>query len=184
MAGVINGDKLVQVVGYAAAPMSGEQRARYEAATRAKGKRGATLSQRGQPNCNCGGKVECNPASLFLRRFYPGDPSCRCCLEFVVREVAVVLAGGTATRIVMQAEPSPLELREDGNAESTFLIEFDEKQRAKIRAQARSLAERWIQEEQTAVLALTDALLVSGVLNGPDAEHIIRTSLSGKGVGL
>jgi len=65
VAGVINGDKLVLVVAYADAPMSENQRARYETATRGKSKRGATLLKRGQPNCSCGGRVKCNAISMF-----------------------------------------------------------------------------------------------------------------------
>jgi len=181
VAGVINGDKLVLVVAYADAPMSENQRALYETATRGKSKRGATLLKRSQPNCSCGGRVECNAISMFRRRFYPGNPLCERCLDFVIKEVAAILAGGVATRIVMQGTPHPLELREDGNDLSTYLIQFDDKQRAEIRDQANSLAEKWIEQGKIAVLAVTDALQVQGVLDGIGAERIIRQNLSSTG---
>jgi hypothetical protein len=179
VAGVINGDKLVMVVGYADAAMNPEQKALYDTCGLTSKKAGATYSERGQPNCQCGGKVGGDVQSQ--RRFCPSAATCQVCLDFVTKEVAVICAGSVATSVLMpDVQPSFWESRDDNNKVNTFLIYFDQEEQRRIYERAKRCAQKWIQEQQEAVLAIAKALQERGVLDGTEAEQIIKAKLKPK----
>jgi len=74
--------------------------------------------------CACGGKIMPDIDTGTRRKFYPGSPSCEICLEFLVREVAVTLAGGKATRVLMDYY-NPFESRDDGNYVLALLVKLE-----------------------------------------------------------
>jgi len=176
VSGVINEDELLLVVGYAGAAMTDAQREVYERWLPRTEVRAATLSARRQHKCGCGGNVQCDV--LSKRRFHWGNPDCQSCLEFVIREVATVRAGGTAVRLLMPEEHNPFRSKGDGRDENTFLADLTEKQRVDGGRQTKILAEKWMREESEAVLALA-GVLEERVLGGPEAERIVKQSLRG-----
>lgn len=178
MAGVINGDRLELIVADRGAQMTREQRALYEECADGKG-REATFSRKRDLLCECGGTIAPDIETGTRRKFYPGSPSCEICLGFLVREVAVTLAGGRATRILMDHDHfNPSESKDEGNDVLALLVKLEDKIGADIRTRGMHRAEEWITKEWTATLALTRALEAKGVLGGDEAERIISENLT------
>lgn len=177
VAGVINGDKLELIVSDRDAQMTQEQRGRYEEWTDGKGGREATFSRKKDLLCACGGKIMPDIDTGTRRKFYPGSPSCEICLEFLVREVAVTLAGGKATRVLMDYY-NPFESRDDGNYVLALLVKLEDRMSTDIRTRGMRRAEEWITKERKATLVLTGALQTKGVLWGDEAERIVSENLT------
>jgi hypothetical protein len=177
VAGVINGDKLELVVADRDAQMTKEQRALYEEWTNGKGGREATFSRKKDLLCECGGKIIPDIETGTRRKFYPGRPSCDICSEFLVSEVAVALAGGKATRILMDYR-NPFESRDDGNYVLALLVKLADEMGMDIRTRGMRRAEEWITKERKATLVLTGVLEAKGVLWGDEAERIVSEKLT------
>jgi len=176
VAGVINRDRMLLVIGHAGAIISDEQRQVYEQRFPSSPVRPATLSERRDLCCECGGRTRRTEVSLGARRFYPGARLCGRCLDFITKEVAVISAGGVAASILVPSEHNPLRSREDGNEVNTFLAELEEKERAIACKKGRLLAEKWMREESKAVLAVA-GVLQERVLDGAEATRIVQENL-------
>jgi hypothetical protein len=177
VAGVINGDKLELIVADRDAQMTHGQRALYEDWTDDKGGREATFSRKRDLLCECGGKIMPDIDTGTRRKFYPGSPSCEICSEFLVREVAVTLAGCKATRILM-GYYNPFESRDDGNYVLALLVKLADEMCRDIRARGMHRAEEWITKERKAALVLAGVLEAKGVLWGDEAERIVSENLT------
>lgn len=131
-----------------------------------------------QPTCKCGCEVKQTAATMYQRRFYPHEELlCDCCLDFCVREVAVHLAGGIATQVIMKMSPKPLEVKDDNDKANTFLVELNDELKTHILRGARSLAEKLLNEQRKAVIAVRDALNRELVLDGSVVVHLITENV-------
>jgi hypothetical protein len=181
VAWVLNGDQLVLVVGRADANLTPEQESlRGESIIgaggstvdvinqlfRARRSGGATIRRGARSSCkDCGN-------SVFTE-------TCPTCMTTLAHHLACIFAGGAATAHLLPDQHAASQLSDD-LAQVDDLLQralTDQERRNCLRDQARQKAQELITRESEAVQNLGSELLVRGVLDGSEAEQIIRRNL-------
>lgn len=177
---VANGDRLLLVVGYkeALAQMTPEQQEicfgnmtdieMANACHKYRGSAGLTKREGRRDLAQCG---ECGQSEL--------SDSCSGCRNLMTNHVACHLAGGAATANYLSEQHSESQSADDLKQVKELLAGFsqDENCRRRLCNDAESRASVLVRRETKAIKALAAALLRRGVLNGPEAEKIVRENL-------
>jgi hypothetical protein len=177
----VNGDRLVLVIGRADTNLIPEQQSIWDASIvgtggdiadavdrllRARRSGGATIHQVGNGVC------EHFKSSAFR-------DTCPACVRTLTQLLACIFAGGAATAHLLPDQHAESQLRHD-LAQANDLLQkafTNEEQRKCLGDQAQQKANELIKRESKAIQKLASELLVRGVLDGPEAEQIIRNNL-------
>ncbi len=106
--------------------------------------------------------------------------SCPECRQYLINQLARLLAGGAATARLLSEEHSEAQSRDDQAEVRRLLKKFTNKEelRQKLTDLARQRAGEFVVREARAIQALSSALLQCGVLDGPEAEKIVKENLT------
>lgn len=181
VAWVVNGDQLLLVIGRSDANLTPEQESVRDGSIvgagggtvdlvnqlfRARRSGGATIRQGAKSSCE-----HCKN-SVFT-------DTCPACMRTLTHHLACIFAGGSATAHLLPDEHHGSQLRDD-LAQVDDLLQraiASEERRKNIRNQAEQKAQELIKRESKAVQNLASELLVRGVLDGSEAEQIVRNNL-------
>jgi len=181
VAWVVNVDRLALVIGRADANLTPKQESVRHAHIvgagggtvdlvnqlfRARRSGGATIRQGGNSSCE-----HCK-SSVFT-------DTCPACMKTLTHHIACIFAGGAATAHLLPDQHAGSQLSHD-LAQVDDLLQralTNEEQRKCLRNQAEQKAYELIERESKAVQKLASELLVRGVLDGSEAEQIIRNNL-------
>jgi hypothetical protein len=194
VAWVVNGDHLVIIKGYRNAPMGASQEKLYYGCIFGKegdfssgfreghGKEryaaGTTIVQVADHLCICGGCIRCT--SLYpVKAGFSLNEDCSGCMKLFANHLACSFAGGAATECLLSNEHIDGRSKDDHAAAKDLLerVIGREQIRENVCWEAKQEAYAIVRREAKAVEALASALLECGVLNGPDAEKIVRENL-------
>lgn len=181
VAWVVSGDRLVLVVGRADANLTPEQESLWAGSTmgaggstvdvinqffRARRSGGATIRRGARSSCK-----DCKN-SVFTE-------TCPGCMKMLTEHLACIFAGGAATAHLLPDQHAASQLSDDLAQVNDLLQKAltDEERRKCLRDQAKQKAQELIKRESEAVQELARELLVRGVLDGSEAEQIIRSNL-------
>jgi hypothetical protein len=178
VARVLNGDALLLVVSDPRVEMTGEQRAFYEAGDRMKGERGRTMARCKERSCRCGRGTVRNRSNSLLSDFSL-NLDCESCAEILIGELSCSFAGGMATLALVPEVHSDADITLDLAEISVVAKQLNLKgeKRESIVRRAKFRARNWVQQESRAVVGLAGTLFNSAVLDGKEAERIIRANL-------
>jgi hypothetical protein len=95
------------------------------------------------------------------------------------QHLACIFAGGAATAHLLPDQHAPSQIGDDLAQVDDLLqrVLTDEERRKCLRDQAKQKAQELIKRQSEAVQKLASELLVRGVLDGSEAEQIIRINL-------
>jgi hypothetical protein len=179
VAWVVNGDRLLLVVGYRDAPMTPEQqRLCYGAIT---GRSSVEIANDCYTSLRTAG-----------RTIRSGGPSCsqcggeetgedyQTCMTIITGHVMCIFAGGAATAHLLGKEHDDAQSTDDRLEAKKLLQRFlkSEQARQDVSGQAKQHASNLVRREAKAIGALSLALLETGVLEGAEAEKIIKENLT------
>lgn len=180
VAWVANGDRLLLVVGYreAFAEMTPQQQEICfggmtdvdiaNACHKYRGAGGLTMREGRRDLTQCG---ECGRSEL--------SDGCSGCRNLMTNHIACHLAGGAATVCYLGEQHSESQSADDLKQVKERLAGFSRNEdcRRKLRNDAESRAAVLVRRETKAIKAIAAVLLRHGVLDGPEAEKIVKESL-------
>jgi hypothetical protein len=181
VAWVVNGDQLVLVVGRTDANLTPEQESlRNESIIGAGGSTVEVINQlfrarrSGGATIRRGARSSCKDCknSVFTE-------TCPACMKTLTQHLACIFAGGAATAHLLPNQHAATQLSDD-LAQVDDLLQralTDEERRKCLCDQAKQKAQELIKRESEAVQKLASELLVRGVVDGSEAEQIIRSNL-------
>lgn len=147
------------------------------------GERGCTDSKAAEYECNCGGYIRNrNADELDAQSRVSLNPGCPDCLDHLKNRLAAIFAGSLATECILSGQHRSYDGQYD---EASIAREFSyfpitPTRRFTIEKAAKVRARALVQQERTAILALTEALMAAnGSLSGPDATRVASEHLSG-----
>jgi hypothetical protein len=139
---------------------------------------GKTIAQVADHFCACGGSI-CSTSLYPVKAGYSLNEDCPSCMKLFADHLTCTLAGGAATEHLLRDEHRDAQSGDD-RAGMKNLIErvlgseqLRQDMCIRVKRQARDLVRR----EARAIGALASALVECGVLNGPDAEKIIKANV-------
>jgi hypothetical protein len=198
VAWVANGDGLVMVVGYRDAPMEAAQRELYYDSTFGKfGEEGAcsaafletnasemrirakTIARIVDHFCSCGGGIR--RASLYPPKaeYSLLNDDCPGCVKLFANHLTCALASSAATEHLLADEHMDAQAEGDRSGVRTLLerVVRSEQVRRDICIQVEQQAHDLVRREAKAIRLLAEVLLERGVLNGQEAEQIVKENL-------
>jgi hypothetical protein len=179
VARVLLGDSVLLMVSDPAAEMTEVQKALYHSGHRITDERGNTMARCKERTCRCGRPTIRNRSNPIASEFCV-SLECEGCLDVLVGELASRFAGAAATLQLMPNGHNDADAMFDMRVILQIVesLELVGQKREAIIKQAIARAHNWIQQESRAVLALADALFNAVVLDGEEAERIVRANLS------
>jgi len=105
--------------------------------------------------------------------------ACPTCTRIVTNHLMGHLAGGAATSYLLREEHTVAQSKDDHDKVKRLLREFSDNEqiRQSVRSQAEQKAQDLVRREEKAISALAAVLMLRGVVDGPEAEQIIKEHL-------
>ena len=105
--------------------------------------------------------------------------ACPTCTRIITNHLMGHLAGGAATAHLLKEEHTLAQSKHDHDKVKGLLQEFSENEqiRQSVHSQAEQKAHDLVRREEKAISALADVLMVRDVVDGSEAERIVKKHL-------